>query len=169
MTCNSTMKKLFLIRHSKAEPARFFQDDKERYLTEDGISIAQSMAIRLMNKGISLDAIVYSAAIRTQQTATIFAHVFQLPQSSLFISEELYLADTNTYLKTIRDLENRFGQVAIVGHNPGITETANSICENLRIDHMPVCSIVAYELKLQHWKEYVAGTSELLFFQHPEY
>ena len=159
------MKRLTLIRHSKAESASCLKVDRERNLTETGRNLANSMAEKLLNKQIHPDAIICSIANRTLQTARIFSSRFQISDKDFFIKKELYLADTSTYNKIIKEINNQYESVFIIGHNPGITETANKICTQVRIDHMAVCSAFSVNLNSRNWSEFEFGQSDFSLFE----
>ena len=66
------MRRLFLIRHAKAEPA-VGRDDYERRLTERGRADARRVAAALAARKMLPDVLVHSGAARAKETAEIFA------------------------------------------------------------------------------------------------
>ncbi len=66
------MRRLFLIRHAKAEPS-VGRDDYERALTERGRDDARRVAEVLAARDMLPDILIHSGALRTKQTAEIFA------------------------------------------------------------------------------------------------
>ena len=69
---SSTMRRLFLIRHAKAEPS-VGRDDYERALTDRGRDDARRVAEVLRARDLLPDVLIHSGALRTKQTAEIFA------------------------------------------------------------------------------------------------
>ena len=67
------MKQLLLVRHAKSSWANIDQDDFNRPLNERGHVDAPMMARRLLARGLSIDLIVSSTALRALTTAEYFA------------------------------------------------------------------------------------------------
>ena len=66
------MRRLFLIRHAKAEPS-VGRDDYERRLTDRGRADARRVAAALAARKMLPDLLVHSGAARAKETAEIFA------------------------------------------------------------------------------------------------
>ena len=66
------MRRLFLIRHAKAQPAAG-QNDYRRALTDRGRADARRMAERLPSAGLLPEVLIHSGALRAKETAEIFA------------------------------------------------------------------------------------------------
>ena len=69
---SSNMRRLFLIRHAKAEPATG-QDDVRRALTDRGRADARRMAGALAVRQMLPEVLIHSGALRAKETAEIFA------------------------------------------------------------------------------------------------
>ena len=110
------MRRLFLIRHAKAEPA-IGQDDYERALTERGRADARRVAAALAARGLLPDVLIHSGALRTKQTAEIFAA--QWPRR-VQLEDELGLYDATRAMlfERARALSDKTGSIGFVGHNP---------------------------------------------------
>ena len=116
------MRRLFLIRHAKAEPA-IGQGDYERALSERGRTDARRIAAALAARDLLPDVLIHSGALRTKQTAEIFAA--QWPrQVALEDDLGLYDATRAMLFERTRALSDTIQRVGIVGHNPGIGEVA---------------------------------------------
>ena len=66
------MRRLFLIRHAKAEPS-VGRDDYDRSLTDRGRADARRIAAALAARRMLPELLVHSGAARTKETAEIFA------------------------------------------------------------------------------------------------
>jgi len=69
---NDTLKRLTLIRHASADQDSDVRDF-ERPLSRKGQGEAQDMARRFQERNLVPDLILVSAALRTRETADIFA------------------------------------------------------------------------------------------------
>ena len=81
--------------------------------------------------------------------------------------EELYNASPTEFLEVIEHLNDSLDHVAIFSHNNGITYFANSLT-NENIEHMPTCSVVAFKISAESWKEFKNAEKNFLFFHKPK-
>ena len=125
------------------------------------------MAKRIMNKQVSIDAILSSPAKRAKKTALFFAEEYNLDENSIVYKTELYAAPSEVFNDVIKTIDNSFSHVALFSHNPGITEFANTLTD-IRVDNMPTCSIFAVKLNIKDWNEFQDAKKEFLFFDYPK-
>ncbi|MBZ4189728.1 SixA phosphatase family protein [Niabella beijingensis] len=147
------MKTLIIIRHAKAEQG--FGKDIERRLTERGLRNAAAMAKKLKDKGYTVDKIFSSNSERTMQTTRIFAEVLGIKGNNIRYFESLYLADVLGITETIgwlRENEN-INTLAIVGHNPGVTNFINDLT-HAGIDSLPTCGVAVMEVAMDDWSSF---------------
>lgn len=146
--------KVFLIRHAKTEHPAPGMDDFDRALTQTGKEEAARVSAKLAARGIALDGIISSPAKRAKMTAEIFDAALQSEKGILYIPE-LYLPQPEVFEAIISQLGTAVKAIAIVSHNNGITDFANSL-GIVRIDAMPTSSVLAYE---------ITDKKKLLFFE----
>jgi len=163
------MKTLILIRHAKSSWDEGV-GDFERSLNVRGLSDASLMGERLLSRLAgaeqSLDALISSSAKRADQTSRLLARSLSFPEASIEWRNELYLATPQTIQNIIRHLPDTVNNVALVGHNPGITELA----EKLTGDHfgnMPTCSMVTIEFPVDHWLD-TGSWADFVDFDFPK-
>ncbi len=161
------MKQLFIIRHAKSSWDNMLQKDFDRTLNDRGMRDAPAMAKRLVDKGISIDKFVSSAAMRAFTTATFFAKAYHQKESDIIAVPELYHAGEEVFYKTIKALDNSLNSVAMFSHNPGITYFVNTLT-NSRIDEMPTCGIFAIQAPIEKWKDFEEGNNKFWFFDYPK-
>ena len=96
------MRRLFLVRHAKAELS-VGRDDYARKLTERGRTDARRVAKALAARHCLPDVLIHSGAARAKQTAEIFAAEWR---SKVELEEEvgLYEATLTTLLDRTRGL-----------------------------------------------------------------
>jgi phosphohistidine phosphatase len=147
------MKRLTLVRHAQAETALAGQADFDRTLTRRGARDAAEMARRLKQSKHHIDFVLSSPAARTVATAEVFARTLKVTAAHFDTDERLYAADTKEILAVLRECDDRYKNILLVAHNPGITEFADKLSNERRIDAMPTCSIVRMHFKILAWKE----------------
>ncbi len=139
------MKTLIIIRHAKAENG-YGKPDSRRNLTEKGIRQAELMAGLLKEKGYHPDKIFSSPADRTRETTAIFAQVNQVAEKDIKYFDNLYLGDILQFTETIDWLQENVDTLAIVGHNPGVTNFTGEIT-GADIDSFPTAGIAIIQIE----------------------
>ncbi len=161
------MKKLILVRHAKAESPEYEISDFERGLKQRGMEDAHRMASKLYANGLRTDLIISSPALRTLQTAEIFAEEMNYPNNKIQYVKFLYDPYTTTeFLKLIHSLDERCNSVLVVGHNPTIANTAFNMLKNF-YGEVPTCTTIIIEFNVQQWNEIKVKTGELTFYESP--
>jgi phosphohistidine phosphatase len=162
------MKTLLLIRHAKSSWNDPDVDDFDRPLNKRGKQNAPEMASRLMLRGVVPELIIASPAKRTSSTAKIMAKEWHYPKEAILFEEELYLCYASTFLKVITKIDDDFSAVAIFAHNPGITDFANYLTQEIRIDNVPTTGIFAVQAFTDSWKDFDRARKTFLFFDYPK-
>jgi phosphohistidine phosphatase len=162
------LKTLLLIRHAKSSWDDAGLSDYERPLNDRGKKDAPLMADRLHERGMKIDAFVTSPAKRAKKTAEQFAKQYKKEPGDLILKTELYMAGQETFYNVIEKLDDQFDCVAIFSHNPGITDFANSLVEDARIDNIPTCGIFAVSIEAKKWSKLREAKKNFLFFDYPK-
>jgi phosphohistidine phosphatase len=160
-------KQLILVRHAKSDWGDFTVKDFDRPLNERGHKSAPEMVERLMAKEIRPQAIVSSPALRAITTAKYFAATWKFQANRFFTEPAIYEATTNTLLRVVNQLDNRFDRIALFGHNPGLTDLLNYLGDQ-QISNMPTCGVAIIDFPFNDWKLVSRGTGELLLFDYPK-
>jgi phosphohistidine phosphatase len=87
--------------------------------------------------------------------------------SQLIVVPELYHAPPSMILSSIQQSDNGHHTIAIVCHNPGITEFANMI-NGLSIDNVPTCGILALNTDVKNWEDVTIKNLRFDFFDYPK-
>lgn len=163
------MKTLYIIRHAKSSWDDLDQSDYDRPLNERGKRDAPRMGKRLKEKEIHPDIILSSPAKRACSTGKRIAEILKYPKNNIKTIKALYHADEVTLLETLKKVNDNCDVVMLIGHNPGLTEFVNTISEDeTSIDNIPTCGIVAFEFKIDSWKEIKWAMGKMLFFDYPK-
>ena len=156
------MKKLLLIRHAKAAHENGMSDF-ERPLKTSGVQDAMMMAQRLHSHHIIPQHIVASPALRTISTANIFAE--HLGTYAIETDEQIYEAKEGTLFKIITRFPDEHDFVALVGHNPDISQTLHYLTRKVK-DVVP-CAVAFIDCEVDSWAEISHGNGNLLFYDEP--
>ena len=161
------MKRILIIRHAKSSWAEIGQRDFDRPLNERGLRDAPEMARRLIQRNITIDLFVSSAANRALSTTKLMMHEMKMGDDQLVIQEELYHAPPSVILSAINNTLNQYDTIAVVCHNPGITVFAN-IIKGLSIDNVPTCGVLMLKADVKQWDEVSEKNMAFNFFDYPK-
>lgn len=159
-------KQLLLIRHAKSDWGNANLRDFDRPLNKRGKKNAPEMAERMIKREIYPDLIVSSPALRAITTAGIFADAWKISSKDIKQEPTIYEAGIKALLSVINSIPNQFDQVALFGHNPGLTDLSNYF--DGHIDNMPTCSIVLIEFPFDDWAMVSANTGRIKLFDYPK-
>ena len=164
------MKTLYLVRHAKSSWDDLDLKDINRPLNERGKKDAPRMGKRLKEKRVFPDLMLSSPAVRALSTCREIAKSLGYLEENIKTDKRLYHASEDQLLKIVQelnDLNDDEEVVMIFGHNPGLTEFANSLLgEN--IENIPTSGVIASEIKVKFWKDTKFGSGELKFFDFPK-
>jgi phosphohistidine phosphatase len=166
------MRRLFLIRHAKAEPS-VGRGDYERKLTERGRADARRVAKALAARRILPDLLVHSGAARAKETAEIFAATW-LGKVELQEDAGLYDANLTTLLAHTRALPDAHKRVGLVGHNPGLGELATALTGSGAEPEVhrlaakyPTGAVAVLDFSVQRWQEVERNSAMLALYLTP--
>ncbi len=139
------------MRHGKAGWPDAGVDDHDRKLNKRGRAATAEMAERITEKYKAPDCIVSSSAKRTVETARIFADEIGY-DGPIELRRRLYLAEPDTILDVIAELDSSLKRILIVGHNPGLSELACRLSDSSI--QMPTAAIFVVEAKIQKFSAF---------------
>jgi phosphohistidine phosphatase len=157
------MKKLLLIRHAKAEKETSVKDI-DRPLKYIGIQDATFMAEHLKENAIIPQFIVSSPALRTKTTAEIFADHFSLPDPQF--NKSIYEASQSALLRVINQLPKEYDFIALVGHNPGISQILYYLTGEVKEVHTATTAVIDFETN--NWEEISEESGKLVYYSSPK-
>lgn len=161
------MKQLIVVRHAKSSWKDPTQADFDRSLNARGHRVAPRMAQTLAHKIATPLLILSSPAMRARQTACYIALALNYEEQRIRYEHALYGADLEQFLQLMHGLDDRLQQLLLVGHNPGITNLVNYLCQS-DIDNIPTCGICLITLNIKKWAMLGQGQGELLEFDYPK-
>jgi phosphohistidine phosphatase len=161
------LKRILIIRHAKSSWAEIGQRDFDRPLNERGQRDAPEMARRLIQRNITIDLFVSSAAKRALTTTNLIMQEMKMGDDQLIVKPELYHAPPSVILSSIQQCDDTYNTIALVCHNPGITMFANMI-QGLSIDNVPTCGVLALTTIASNWKDASIENMRFDFFDYPK-
>jgi len=164
------MKTLILIRHAKSSWNTPGMADFDRVLNSRGLADAPVMGERLCRhlaaRQQQLDVLLCSAAQRADQTARLLASALDFPVDSIEWHRALYLASPRTMLSLLQSLPDTADTVALVAHNPGISDLAGQLIGEYFAD-VPTCSVISMSLPIEHWRD-AGQAASLIDYDYPK-
>jgi phosphohistidine phosphatase len=166
------MRRLFLVRHAKAEPA-LGREDYDRALTGRGRGDARRVAIELAARKMLPDVLIHSGAERARETAEVFAAEWRR-DVELRQEPELYNASPDVLFDRVRALPDSRVRVAFVGHNPGLGELAVALAGDGPHNELrrmaakyPTGAVAALDFRVRHWGDVERNSATLALFLTP--
>jgi phosphohistidine phosphatase len=145
------MKTLLLMRHASSGWDEMSLSDRARPLDAKGERELMRMARRCSEHVMRPDLIVSSPAVRAVTTARALAERFGQRADDIRIDDRLYCGSARALLDVVQGLDDRLDHVAIVGHNPELSELGHYLAAD--IDKLPTCSIASLAFDAPTWSE----------------
>ena len=159
------MKNLLLMRHAKSSWKDISLPDRQRPLNKRGKRDAPRMGKHLRERGIILDTILCSTAVRARETADGFLAEYVFEGDVLYI-EDLYQAGPETIVSVLKQLPDHVDSAMVIGHNPGLDHFLEMVCNEYA--HMPTACVAYIKFPLDRWVDLRESTrGELLYFWVP--
>ena len=156
-------KRLYLVRHAKAESGAPMFKDFERELTGEGYIDAARMAAFLNGRGEKVQRIVASSAFRTRQTAQVFAEQLGFDWEQVELIDDLYDCGARAYIAAVNSTPAEATNLMLVGHNPDISYFAEYLTRDF-YESMGKSSVCVIEFEGLEWAEISGRTGTLTGF-----
>jgi phosphohistidine phosphatase len=160
------MLQLTLIRHAKSSWDNPALSDFDRPLNKRGMKNAPLMGKIVSKRGLAFDQIVASPALRAISTARLIAGKLGFPEQDIQQREELYDASLDELLDCVHSLDSQHENIALVAHNPGLTDLCNHLSGE-SIDNLPTCAVAVIEFDLDDWRAVYQDTGTLVLYEYP--
>ena len=160
------MLKLTLIRHAKSSWDDPALSDFDRPLNKRGKKNAPLMGKVIRKRGLVFDQIVSSPALRAITTARLIAGKLDFPEQAIQQREELYAASVDELLDCVHSLASQTENIALVAHNPGLTDFCNYLSGE-SIANLPTCAVAVIEFDLDDWEAVSDESGRLALYEYP--
>lgn len=151
------MKTLYMVRHAKSSWKHDVIDHK-RPLKGRGKRDAVLVSEALKDKIPPPQRIITSDAVRAFTTATYFKEAFSITDSNFTTNHSLYDFSGQQVMNIIKNLDNAYDTVMIVGHNHAFTSVANML-GNKYIENVPTSGFVMIQFNEDSWSKISTGTT----------
>ena len=161
------MKRLYLLRHAKSDWVDPDRVDVDRPLSPRGRRAAPALGRYMRREGLIPALALSSNARRTEETWELLAPALKA-EVRLETSRKLYLASPARLLKTIQGVADKWGSLAVVGHNPGLQALAlelvgegEAAARTRLATKYPTGGLAVFDFPVEHWAEIAAGMGRL--------
>ncbi|MBH71592.1 MAG: phosphohistidine phosphatase [Pelagibacteraceae bacterium] len=168
------MKTIFLLRHAKSSWDNLNLDDFDRPLSNKGIKASKKIGNYLKTNKFVPDIIYCSTAKRAKQTWELTNRIIKKKKNILY-KDNLYMANLSEFMKIIKKTKNKFKNLMIVSHNPGIESLAIELSKNennkfhqiINIKY-PTGALVVIKFNLNDWGKINYKKGEIYEFIKPK-
>lgn len=119
----------------------------------------------LKKRGVHPDLIICSPALRAKTTAKIIAKEVGYKDPILYI-EKIYEAEVEDLYDVVRNIDEKYKTVFVIGHNPGLNMFVESLVGFQ--ENIPTCGIVELEIDCKKSKDISASCTKLISFDYPK-
>ena len=145
------MKTITFLRHSKSS-WDFDVSDINRPLSELGINKIKKTSNSSKDTLNSAEIFFSSPANRAVHTCIIMANCLDIDLGKVVICNELYTFNMMEVFDFIRQIDNKFSNVLLIGHNPAFTEISNYFSEN-KILNLPTARWFSLKFDTDLWSK----------------
>lgn len=153
-------KTVLLMRHGEAGSALH---DFDRPLTEVGLEQCKVRGLMLQHCGVVCSAIVTSSAARALSSAIAVAEAMNYPIDNIVIEASLYNAPEDIILEVIKNFDDTWHTVLLMGHNPGLSAVAQTLCPQVP-GNLDVSELYAISFPLLHWSDITLANGQLITY-----
>ncbi len=155
MKAQGYTKSLLILRHAKSSWKDEGLADYDRPLKKRGRRDASHMGALLCQEDLVPDFIITSSAKRTHMTTALVVEACAY-EGDAYITRDLYQADMLTYFDVLREVDDAYHRVMVVGHNPGM-ETFLAALTGAD-EPMPTAALAYVTLPINTWRDLHNGT-----------
>lgn len=144
------MRTLILMRHAKSDWGDETLSDHDRPLNARGRRAAAEMGLTLAARELLPDRVLSSTSRRTRETLEFLSQTAGWRAAAVFLPE-LYLAEPDQLLASVREHGGEAATLLVLAHNPGIEALASTTAG----DHLsfPTAALAAFEVGEGVWRD----------------
>lgn len=162
------MKTLLVLRHAAAKADDSAPTDFARPLKRRGQQQALRIGAMVRANGLEFDAILASPAIRVVQTISGISEGAGRDLSPLY-DPRIYNASLEALVEIVREADDRFRRIMLVGHNPGLqmlllhlaTGDGDGFYDEVA-SGFPTAALAELCLAVDRWRDVVAGIGRIV-------
>jgi phosphohistidine phosphatase len=138
-----------------------------RPLNKRGRRDAPEMGRRLADRGIEVELMISSPAVRALTTAEALAEELGYPWDEIVTDERLYHADADEILGVIEAQDPWIDDLLIVGHNPGLAALANYL-SRAGFENVPTSGVIRLTYDVGSWSDITTQKPQTVLFDYPK-
>ena len=145
------MKTITFLRHSKSS-WDYDVSDVNRPLNEFGIKKIKKVSNLSIDTFNQVEIFFSSPANRAIHTCIILANSLEIDLKKIIICKELYTFDMFEVFDFIKQINDKYSNIVLVGHNPAYTEISNYFSEN-KILNLPTARWFCLKFDTDSWSK----------------
>ena len=145
------MKTITFLRHSKSS-WDYDVSDVNRPLNEFGIKKIKKVSNLSIDTFNQVEIFFSSPANRAIHTCIILANSLEIDLKKISIRKELYTFDMLEVFDFIKQINDKYSNIVLVGHNPAYTEISNYFSEN-KILNLPTARWFCLKFDTDSWSK----------------
>ena len=145
------MKTITFLRHSKSSWG-YDVSDVNRPLNEFGIKKIKKVSNLSIDTFNQVEIFFSSPANRAIHTCIILANSLEIDLKKISIRKELYTFDMFEVFNFIKQINDKYSNIVLVGHNPAYTEISNYFSEN-KILNLPTARWFCLKFDTDSWSK----------------
>ena len=145
------MKTITFLRHSKSSWG-YDVSDVNRPLNEFGIKKIKKVSNLSIDTFNQVEIFFSSPANRAIHTCIILANSLEIDLKKISIRKELYTFDMFEVFDFIKQIDDKYSNIVLVGHNPAYTEISNYFSEN-KILNLPTARWFCLKFDTDSWSK----------------
>lgn len=165
MATPESIKTLFLLRHAKASPIVAGMDDFDRPLHDEGRKAAELIGQLLSSRGVTLDLVLSSPAVRARETIDVVLKAARL-EAELRYDQRIYEGGPVQLLEIISQIEDDRHPVMMVGHNPSFEELLQALTG--QAEHLSAGALAKIVFDTATWREVQEKKGRLDWVMQPK-
>ena len=160
------MKNLIIVRHGELSLDDIALADLDRPLTPRGRRETVAAANAFASRGLQVDSIVTSPALRAVFSGDIWSKALGLSEGVCRVIPEIYEAERADIQNVVRSLPDSQDTVVLVGHDPGVTAMLHYLAGR-GVEKMVPSSFAVIALDLDSWRHVAMRDAELVHYYIP--
>jgi len=162
------MHTLYLLRHADAEPARHYDDDRDRELSSTGRRDARRLGQFLAATDQLPDQMSASSAVRARRTAEALLEGGEWgAEVPLRTNHSLYRSQPADVLDEIHSADDGLRALLLVGHEPTWSTTVSQLVGAANVS-LPPGTCVRIDASVRRWGDLTFGDGTLRWMVPPK-
>jgi phosphohistidine phosphatase len=158
---------LWIIRHAKSSWAEEGQADFDRPLKGRGKKDGKRMVRWMREQEAKPAQIIASDAARASATAVFVSEGYGVPIDRVRFDHRLYAASADVLLTVLREVPQDVASVAVVAHNPELTDLVNTLAGEKVTEKLPTFGIAMLNVPVP-WRELSFGCATFIALHTPK-